>query len=97
MRQVFARVGKILAFSLSIMLGIATIPHAALSQASEGYNGQGARLTPAELNALVAPIALYPDALVAQVVGAATFARILAYRSCVRENRLASFFSAEKS
>src|SRR5271170_3336038 len=30
-------------------------------------------LTPAQLNALVAPIALYPDALVAQVLGAATF------------------------
>ena len=32
-----------------------------------------APLTADELDALVAPIALYPDALVAQVLGAATF------------------------
>jgi hypothetical protein len=73
MRQVFGELKKILAFWLSTMLVIATMPHSASSQVSGGYNGQGARLTPAELNALVAPIALYPDALVAQVLGAATF------------------------
>ena len=38
-----------------------------------GYSGQGAPLSAAELQQLVAPIALYPDALVAQVLGAATF------------------------
>jgi hypothetical protein len=41
--------------------------------ASSNYGGQGAPQTPAELQALVAPIALYPDALVAQILGAATF------------------------
>ena len=30
-------------------------------------------MTTDQLNSLVAPIALYPDALVAQVLGAATF------------------------
>ena len=38
-----------------------------------GYSGQGAPCHAEELQALVAPIALYPDALVAQVLGAATF------------------------
>ena len=37
------------------------------------YPGQGAPETADELQALVAPIALYPDALVAQILGAATF------------------------
>ncbi len=37
------------------------------------YPGQGAPETAEELQALVAPIALYPDALVAQILGAATF------------------------
>jgi hypothetical protein len=37
------------------------------------YSGQGAPLTAAELQALVAPIALYPDALVAQILSGATF------------------------
>jgi hypothetical protein len=73
MLQVCTGLRKILAFLLSIVLVVATLPDAALSQASGAYNGQGARLTPADLNALVAPIALYPDALVAQVLGAATF------------------------
>ncbi len=37
------------------------------------YPGQGAPQTAAELQSLVAPIALYPDALVAQILSAATF------------------------
>src|SRR5271170_4018250 len=37
------------------------------------YSGQGAPQTAAELQALVAPIALYPDALVAQILSASTF------------------------
>src|SRR5271163_2423860 len=37
------------------------------------YTGQGVPETAEELQALVAPIALYPDALVAQVLAAATF------------------------
>ena len=38
-----------------------------------GYSGQGAPLSGNELQQLVAPIALYPDSLVAQVLGAASF------------------------
>lgn len=43
------------------------LPDAACPQ--EGY----APLSPADLESLVAPIALYPDELVAQVLGAATY------------------------
>jgi hypothetical protein len=46
---------------------------AAGASTTSGYSGQGVPETAAELQALVAPIALYPDALVAQVLAAATF------------------------
>ncbi len=42
------------------------------TSASE-YSGQGAPMTAAELQGLLAPIALYPDALVAQILSGATF------------------------
>src|SRR5271169_1255508 len=41
--------------------------------ATSDYSGQGAPMTAAELQGLVAPIALYPDALVAQILSASTF------------------------
>ena len=40
---------------------------------SSSYTGQGAPLSADELHSLVSPIALYPDALVAQILSAATF------------------------
>lgn len=43
------------------------------STSASDYSGQGAPMTAAELQGLVAPIALYPDALVAQILSAATF------------------------
>jgi uncharacterized membrane protein YgcG len=43
------------------------------SAPSSGYPGQGTPETAEELQALVAPIALYPDALVAQILSGATF------------------------
>jgi len=74
---------KSLAYLLSLALIIATVPRG-VSQAQEqqgapaptsssAYSGQGAPQTPEELQNLVAPIALYPDALLAQILGAATF------------------------
>lgn len=52
-------------------------PYVAAAQESAGgtssYSGQGVPLTTQELQSLVAPIALYPDALVAQILNAATF------------------------
>ncbi|HXW92547.1 MAG TPA: DUF3300 domain-containing protein [Terriglobales bacterium] len=43
------------------------------STPSPTYSGQGLPLTAPELQGLVAPIALYPDALVAQILSAATY------------------------
>src|ERR1700749_3832862 len=43
------------------------------SNAPASYAGQGSPLTTGEIDSLVSPIALYPDALVAQILGAATF------------------------
>ncbi len=40
---------------------------------SQGQAAQDANLTPRELDNLVAPIALYPDALMAQILAAATY------------------------
>ena len=69
---------QVLSTTLSFLLVITTAPFEAGAQqsaqtGSTGYSGQGAPLTAEELQQLVAPIALYPDALVAQVLGAATF------------------------
>jgi len=74
---------KILPCLLSFLLITATMPQAggvmmyqdqpSAPAPSSGYSGQGAPETAAELQALVAPIALYPDALVAQILSGATF------------------------
>lgn len=64
--------------ALSFLLVITAVPFEAAGQqpaptGSTGYSGEGAPLSADELQQLVAPIALYPDALVAQILGAATF------------------------
>ncbi|MBV8631262.1 MAG: DUF3300 domain-containing protein [Silvibacterium sp.] len=73
MRHGFTVNNRVLAFVLSFALTFATLPEGAFPQSQDSYNGQGAPMTADELNSLVAPIALYPDALVAQTLGAATF------------------------
>jgi len=90
MESIFTELKKILAYLLSFLLIVVTIPESsAWSQSaqpqipsnessspdntSSSYTGQGAPLTTEELNSVVSPIALYPDALVAQILGAATF------------------------
>ena len=45
----------------------------AATTSNANYSGQGAPMSAAELQGIVAPIALYPDALVAQILSAATF------------------------
>jgi Protein of unknown function (DUF3300) len=73
---------QLLSTVLSSLLILAPAVQAAAQQApSTEYSGQGAPLTAAELEQLVAPIALYPDALVAQVLGAATFPDQVAFAS----------------
>lgn len=81
MERIFSEVSKeFLALLLSVVLVMTTVPGVILeaqesqaSPTSSSYTGQGAPLTEQELDALVAPIALYPDALVAQILSAATF------------------------
>jgi hypothetical protein len=63
---------QFLATALSFLLVIAGTPLEVGAQQT-GYSGQGAPLSGDELQQLVAPIALYPDSLVAQVLGAASF------------------------
>ena len=63
---------RFLATALSILMILTTAPLEVQAQQA-GYSGQGAPLSGDDLQQLVAPIALYPDALVAQVLGAATF------------------------
>jgi len=66
---------QLLATTLSFLLIMGAIPLEAGAQAAEpsGYSGQGVPLTAEELQQLAAPIALYPDSLVAQILAAATF------------------------
>jgi hypothetical protein len=76
MIRTFAK--QLLSTALSFLLVIAAVPFEAGGQqpaatASPGYAGQGAPLSADDLQGLVAPIALYPDALVAQILAAATF------------------------
>ena len=65
---------QLLSTALSLLLVIVTTPLEVGAQApAEGYSGQGAPLSSDDLQQLVAPIALYPDSLVAQILGAASF------------------------
>ena len=89
MDSIFSGLKKLLAYVLSFTSVAATIPDgSAWSQAAQphipsgapsadkttsSYTGQGAPLTTEEIDSLVSPIALYPDALVAQILSAATF------------------------
>ena len=77
---------ELLSVGLSLLLLITLTPMEAGGQQpgspdSNVYMGQGAPLTADELQQLVAPVALYPDALVAQILGAATFPDQIAYVS----------------
>jgi hypothetical protein len=80
---------QMLSMTLSLLLVVGTAPSEAAAQqtASTGYSGQGVPLSAEELQQLVAPIALYPDALVAQILGASTFPdQIAAAASWLQQN-----------
>ncbi|MGA8740093.1 MAG: DUF3300 domain-containing protein [Terracidiphilus sp.] len=69
---------QFLSIALSVLLVCVPATHEAGGQQAPpteqtGYSGQGAPLGADELQQLLAPIALYPDALVAQILGASTF------------------------
>jgi len=84
---------KLLSTALSFLLVFAALPVAAGGQqpaptGSTEYSGEGAPLSANELQQLVAPVALYPDALVAQILGAATFPdQIAAADSWLQQNK----------
>jgi hypothetical protein len=65
-------VKQLLVTTLSFLLIVSATPLEVGAQQA-GYSGQGAPLSGDELQQLVAPIALYPDSLVAQVLGAASY------------------------
>jgi len=75
MIQTFLKQLLSLALSLALVITTTGINVTAQQSSDEGSAGAGesAPQTPEELQALVAPIALYPDALVAQILGASTF------------------------
>jgi Protein of unknown function (DUF3300) len=83
MGPIFTELRRTLASLLSVSLVLATTPQRVVwsqtpeSQPASGnassYSGQGAPMSTSELDALVSPIALYPDQLVAQILSAATF------------------------
>src|SRR5450631_2231330 len=67
---------QLLSTTLSMLLVVTTMPFEAGAQQAappSGYSGQGVPLTAEELQQMTGPIALYPDSLVAQILGAATF------------------------
>jgi hypothetical protein len=77
---------RLLATVLSFLLVILATPLEVGAQQA-GYSGQGVPLTAEELQGLVAPIALYPDSLVAQVLGAASFPdQVIAANSFLKQN-----------
>ena len=74
-------VKKVLSVTLCVTLIALTTPIDVAAFQSQtpppasDYSGQGAPQTAAELQALVAPIALYPDALVAQILSGCNIPR----------------------
>jgi hypothetical protein len=82
---------KLLSTALSFLLVFPAVPTKALGQQPPPPAGspvQGAPLTADELQQLTAPIALYPDALVAQALGASTFPdQIAAANAWLEQNK----------
>lgn len=62
-----------LAFALGFFLLLANVPQEVSSTAGRALQEDYAELSDSDLDALVAPIALYPDALAAQVPGLILF------------------------
>jgi hypothetical protein len=82
MRSIFTMFKRSLACLLCVALVPATLPRgidwsetaeAQATSSAPSYSGQGAPMSTEQLDALVSPIALYPDQLVAQILSAATF------------------------
>jgi hypothetical protein len=84
---------RVLSAVLAFLLVFTALPLEAAGQqpapaVSTGSSVQGAPLSADQLQQLVAPVALYPDALVAQILGAATFPdQIAAASGWLQENK----------
>ena len=72
---IYNRWGKMLSVILSLLLIVSTAPSYGYQEQEGGGNPnmESADKSPEQLQALLAPVALYPDALVAQILSAATF------------------------
>src|SRR5208283_3749220 len=78
------RLKQVLAFVLTWGILIATSPASASPLPQEAAD---ARLSPSQIDELVSPIALYPDALVAQIVAASTYPdQVVAANSWLQAN-----------
>jgi Protein of unknown function (DUF3300) len=64
---------RLLTILVSLALSVSLSPYAIAEEAPAGASTQQQVLSEGELDALVAPIALYPDALLAQVLMATTY------------------------
>jgi hypothetical protein len=83
MKAAFPKSKAPLSYLLSLLLVLTTLPDTGIlaqnqvPPAAEGApsssTGQGAPMSEQELDSLVSPIALYPDALVAQILAASTY------------------------
>jgi hypothetical protein len=90
MIKIFVR--QLLSMALSFLLVVTTLPFEAGAQQpqsdSTGTSGQGAPLAANDLQQLAAPIALYPDALVAQILAGATYPdQVAAADSWLQQNQ----------
>ena len=77
--------------SLLLVFQVTAVDAVGQQPAPATYPGQGAPLSAEDLQRLLAPIALYPDALVAQILGAATFPdQIAAAANWIQTNKALS-------
>jgi hypothetical protein len=73
MQVVVKEAKQFLGVGLSLLIAVSSYGYQSAEEASAGGATEGAPRSASDLDELVAPIALYPDALVAQVLAAATF------------------------
>lgn len=64
---------QLIAVGLSLLVAVSTYGYQGAEESNPGGAADSAPMSASELEALVAPIALYPDALVAQILAASTF------------------------
>jgi uncharacterized protein DUF3300 len=72
MKRLNQSLSVLISFCLLLITGPAALAYQS-DQPSTQMPVQAAKQTPAQLQQLVAPIALYPDALVAQILAASTY------------------------